>query len=212
MLGKFQIFQVLTLILFATCDYMYYSKQAPIAMGIGALVEMPVLCPPGSALISVGLEIYPYNVSEIRWGYDCYESNLIEWKDEYVNYTQWNNTDTRIIWIDRHFIDCSNDYVLRGFQYEKKDADNGRFRYNCYRIKNTECHKSLTLSTGWKEIGTSATIEDLVNVPIRAFCPNCPINGFQMQMNYDTRVRPEIWYEKINYGICYVREKEEENK
>ena len=178
----------------------YYSPEGDISEESGALVQMPILCPPGSALLGFKMEDGTVE-NTLRWAYDCYESDLIDLKGEKVLFTPWNKTDSEIIWVDRHLMECEDGYVLRGFQMEKVRTELSRFRYNCYPMKTVECQKDLPISTNWYEIDGKVTSLKLASV--NSFCDNCPLKGVQMFMKYPTTA---LRYNRWRYEWCLAHD------
>lgn len=177
----------------------YYSPEGNITEKSGALVQMPILCPPGSALLGFQMEDGTTE-NTLRWAYDCYESDLIDLKGEKVLFTTWNTTDEQIIWVDRHLIECEDGYVLRGFQMEKVRTELSRFRYNCYPLKTVECQSGLPISTNWYEI--DGDVSSLKKSGVTSFCDNCPLKGVQMFMKYPGGKNYNSW----RYEWCLARD------
>lgn len=187
-----------SLFLSSVFSYQYYSPEGDKTEESAALVQMPILCPPGSALLGFNLE--ETETGTIRFGYDCYESDLIDLKGEKVMYTEWKTTDTKIMWVAEHLMECEEGYVLRGFQMEKVRSEVGRFRYNCYPMKTVECQSGLPVSTGWYEIDGS--ISSLKSAGVKNFCENCPLKGVQMFVKKTESINYNSW----RYEWCLVRD------
>ena len=196
MVFRVVLFSLLLSFVFST---KYYSPEGDTTEGSASLVQMPILCPPGSVLLGFSLEDGTSQGS-LRFGYDCYESDLIDLKGEKVMYTEWKETDTQIMWLDQHLMECEEGYVLRGFQMEKIKTEVGRFRYNCYPMKTEECQRSLPVSTGWDEI--DGTISSLKSATVKNFCENCPLKGVQMFMKKTESQNYNSW----RYEWCLVRD------
>ena len=195
----------LTGIITSSYGFKYYSPSGSISEDSTCLVQMPILCPPGSALLGFQMESDPSDTNKLRWGYDCYENDAIDLKGEKVLFTEWNETDhKKIIYIDRHEIKCEDGYVLRGFQMERLKSDNIRFRYNCYPLKSVDCQSGYAVSTGWKQIGE--TPSGLKNLHIKSFCDNCPLKGFKVKIDYRESFEPKDWFGNYYYDWCIVRD------
>ena len=195
-------------------DYQYYSNSVLINRGFFALTEIPILCPPQSALLKFKLLYDNIDNKKIKFGFNCYNSLNIDYKGEYVDYTNWTESDPNMDFLNKHHIKCKSNYVLRGFTMEFNKFDNidkVRFRYNCYPIDNSiqsQCLNDSLFSTGWKK-NNNSSIESLIEQKIDSHCENCVINSFKIDMKYSENIQIYLnqeWVNNFNFGWCIIRE------
>ena len=137
-----------------------------------------------------------------------------KYKGEYVDYTNWTESDLNMNFLNKHHIKCKNNYILRGFTMEFNrfdDIDKVRFRFNCYPIDNsieTKCLNDSLYSTGWKK-NNKSSIESLIEHKIDSHCENCLINSFKIDMKYSENIQNYLnqeWVNNFNFGWCIIRE------
>ena len=195
-------------------DYQYYSNSVLLDRGFLALTEIPILCPPQSALLKFKLLYDNDDNKKIKFGFNCYDSLSIDYKGEYVDYTDWTESDLNMDFLNKHHIKCKKYYILRGFtmEFNKFDnIDNVRFRYNCYPIDNyidSKCLSDSLFSTGWKK-NAKSSIESLIEHKIDSHCENCLINSFKIDMKYSENIQNDLneeWINNFNFGWCLIRE------
>ncbi len=195
-------------------DYQYYSNSVLLDRGFLALTEIPILCPPQSSLLKFKLLYDNEDNKKIKFGFNCYDSLSIDYKGEYVDYTDWTEADLNMVFLNKHHIKCKKYYILRGFTMEFNrfdDIDKVRFRFNCYPIDNsieTKCLNDSLYSTGWKK-NNKSSIESLIEHKIDSHCENCLINSFKIDMKYSENIQNDLneeWVNNFNFGWCIIRE------
>lgn len=195
-------------------DYQYYTNSVLVDRGFLALTEIPILCPPQSALLKFQLLYDNEENKKIKFGFNCYNSSNLDYKEEYVDYTDWTESDLNMDFLNKHHIKCKYNYVLRGFtmEFNKFDnIDNVRFRYNCYYIDHhidSDCLKDSLFSTGWKK-NVKSSIESLTEQKIDSQCENCVVNSFNIDMKYSENIQNVLnqeWVNNFNFGWCIIRE------
>ena len=176
-----------------------FSQTVINTNGIYDLYKLKASCPRNMAIRGFALD--KPSLSTLRWALQCIKpSNLDKSKALVSKKTNVDKCDdSRIIWLDRHYIKCDPDQVLHSFTF----LNNGNekecyFLYECLPLTSSLCHFNLDQPS--KTVNNHlGDLRKFPLLPVIANQKDSALIGFQFRMSYNDN---NIWETFIYYGWC----------
>ena len=194
---------ILTTLPHVILTWTHFSKTVLLQNGIYSLSNITAACPNNYAIRGFALD--KPSTSTFRWALHCVKpiNNFVSPRVTHHSTNPDECGDSRIIWLDRHVLQCNPNAVLQSFTFKHKAHSRScYFEYTCIELNTTLCHSTLSESTVVVDnhLGNILKLRS-GEINVIGNYDSSALTGFQFRMNYVNNV---LWETYMYYGYCFT--------